>query len=119
VVDLNRAIAAMRSNNVELRCKELKHALLILQQLEGSLDHERGGDAARNLEALYSYARAQVMEAQLKMEPALLEKLAMLFLDVKTAWQQVDPARAKAASANQNVTRQLGDEERSGLSCTV
>src|ERR1700690_1707985 len=75
VADMQRAVVAMRVNDIETRCAQLKHALLILQQLEGSLDHEQGGQAARNLEALYSYARVQVMEAQLKHRPELLEKL--------------------------------------------
>jgi flagellar protein FliS len=69
VADLQRAVEAMEHNEIEKRCSELKHALLILQQLEGSLDHENGGVAARNLANFYSYARAKVLEAQIKIGP--------------------------------------------------
>src|SRR5450631_1103333 len=85
VADLRAAVSAMRRGDIEARCAELKHALLILQQLEGSLDHERGGAAAGNLAMFYSYTRAQVMEAQVKMSTALLEKLVAHVLDVKSA----------------------------------
>ncbi len=99
VADLQRGAAAIRNADVETRCAELKHALLILQQLEGSLDQERGGAAARNLGSLYSYARSQVMEAQLSADPQKLEKLAAHFRDVRTAWQQADAAQNGAAPA--------------------
>jgi flagellar secretion chaperone FliS len=93
VNDLQRAIAAIRERDVETRCAQIKHALLILQQLEGSMDAEQGGEAARNLASFYSYARAKVMEAQITGKPELLEKLIGHFVEVRGAWQQVDPAR--------------------------
>jgi flagellar protein FliS len=99
VADMQRAIAAMQRNEIEVRCSELKHALLILRQLEGSLDHERGGEAARNLAALYSYARAKIMEAQLKSDTMLLEKLIAHFIDVKGAWQKVAPGASEFATS--------------------
>jgi len=124
VADMQRAISAMQRNEVETRCKELKHALLILQQLEGSLDHERGGDGAANLAALYSYARAKIIEAQMKSNAALLEKLIGHFLEVRSAWQKVDPGWHSAASqgqygagAAQPQTQSMNAD--SLLSCTV
>ena len=65
VADLQRAIVAIQQHDIETRCAQMKHAFLIVQQLEGSLDHENGGEAARNLSALYSYARAKMLEAQI------------------------------------------------------
>jgi len=121
VLDLQRAIGALREGNVEARCGELKHALLILQQLEGSLDAERGPEAAQNLAAFYSYARAKIMEAQIGGKPELLEKLITYFREVRAAWQQVDPAReqtpAATPEARENLSPAMSDEAL--LSCTV
>jgi flagellar protein FliS len=122
VADMQRAVAAMRRNDVEMRCKELKHALLILQQLDGSLDHERGGKAARNLTTFYAYARAQIMEAQFRKKPELLEKLVAHVLDLRVAWQQANRLHGQDApalagfdsAASQNPQRDSGT-----LSCTV
>ena len=49
IKDLQGAIVAMQKNNVEERAAELKHGFLVLEQLEGSLNMENGGDAARHL----------------------------------------------------------------------
>jgi flagellar protein FliS len=117
IADLQRAIVAMTRADVETRCAQIKHALLVLQQLEGSLDHEQGGEAAINLAAFYSYGRAKVMESQMKGDPQLLERLILHFVDVRDAWKAVDPGRnlepqpaptAAAAAAGTSL-----------LSCTV
>jgi flagellar protein FliS len=110
--DLHRAAEAVRQHDVEARCAQIKHALLIVQQLEGSLDHEQGGPAARTLAEFYSYARAKMMEAQIKGDAHLLEKVAGHFAEVRSAWQQVDPGISAPVAA-----RAVGEE--SVLSCTV
>jgi flagellar secretion chaperone FliS len=92
MADLQRAIAAMQRQDIETRCAQLKHALLILQQLEAALDHQHGGEAARNLAAFYAYARGRIVEAQFASQPAILQKLIGYFRDVRAAWKQVDPA---------------------------
>jgi flagellar protein FliS len=104
VADIQRAMAAMQRNDIEGRCQELKHALLILAQLEGTLDHERGGTAARNLASFYSYARARIMDAQIKMDAALLQEVIGHVMDVRGAWQKVEPA-SRAAEAVPNFPR--------------
>ena len=111
VADLQRAIEAIRQRDIETRCAQMKHAFLIVQQLEGSLDHENGGEAARNLAALYSYARAKMLEAQIKEDVRTLEKLIGHFVEVRGAWQQVDPGVCKAAPQVEG--------GRLALSCTV
>jgi flagellar secretion chaperone FliS len=122
ITDLQRAMAAMRARDVEGRCAQIKHALLILQQLEGSMDAERGGDAARNLGAFYSHARAKIMEGQITGKPELLEKLIGHLAEVRTAWQQVDPAGSQRSSAGvpaqDNALQPVRGEE-AILSCTV
>jgi flagellar protein FliS len=111
VLDLQRAAAAIRQHDVETRCAQIKHALLIVQLLEGSLDHEKGGQAARSLADFYSYTRAKMMEAQLKGDAPLIEKVMGHFSEVRAAWQQVDPALAQSAPQPAG--------ERAALSCSV
>jgi flagellar protein FliS len=115
VADLQRAIAAMRKADVETRCEQMKHALMILQQLEGSLDHEHGGEAARNLATFYSFGRAKVIESQIKGDPRVLERLIDHVVDLRSAWEHVDPARAKVEES----APRTAAAETSLLSCTV
>jgi flagellar protein FliS len=89
-IDLREAIAAMRKGDIERRSAELNHAFLVLMQLEGSLEMEKGGEAARNLARFYSHIRAKLLEAQIKQSAEILERQIELILDVRGAWQQAE-----------------------------
>lgn len=100
IADLACAINSMASGEIEKRCAELNHAFLVLQQLEGSLDMENGGEAARSFSRFYSTIRAKLLEAHIKISPAIVQRQIELLLDVRVAWQQVDqPATSHPASA--------------------
>jgi flagellar protein FliS len=103
--DLEQAIVALADRDIERRTAEIKHALLVLQQLEGSLDRENGAEAAKHFSSFYSALRSKIFEAQLKASPEILRKQIDLVLDVRQAWQQVDkpnlgPAYATAESVS-------------------
>jgi flagellar secretion chaperone FliS len=95
--DLERVIAAIAARDVEKRSAELKHAFLVLQQLQGSLDMENGGEAAKNFSRFYASIRSKLLEAHLKISREIVRRQIELLLDVRQAWQQSD--RAGIASA--------------------
>jgi flagellar protein FliS len=90
VQDLEWAIAAFADGDIERRTAEIQHSFLVLQQLEGSLDKENGGQAAKHFSAFYSALRSKIMEAHIKASPEILSRQIKLVLDVRQAWQQVD-----------------------------
>jgi flagellar protein FliS len=104
--DLEQAIAAFA--DIEKRSEEIKHAFLVLQQLEGSLDMKTGGQPAKHFSAFYSSLRSKILEAHLKANPEILKRQIELVLDVRQAWQQVDkpnlgPAYIAAEPAGSSV----------------
>jgi len=100
ILDLKRAIAAMEKGDIETRCAELKHGYLVLAQLQGSLDKEKGGEAAENFSRFYSSVRASMMQANIKARPDMLVRQIGLLLDVRQAWQQVDNSDTTGAGTN-------------------
>jgi flagellar protein FliS len=110
VHDLEQAIAAFAAQDIERRTAEIKHAFLVLQQLEGSLDMEKGGEAAKKFSGFYSALRSKILEAHMKASPEILKQQIKLVLDVRQAWQQVDkpnlgPGQAEVVGAGQAVER--------------
>jgi flagellar protein FliS len=85
--DLGRAIEALHARDVEKRTSELQHALRVLEQLQGSLDMDRGGEPARNLDHLYSMVRAKLIEAQWKASEDILRHQMELLAPVRDAWR--------------------------------
>jgi len=90
VTALLRAMAAMEANNVERRVAELNKVFAIISQLQGTLDFEKGGSVALQLDKFYHVMRSQVMEASVKKSKPLLEELAQHMTMLKEAWQQVE-----------------------------
>lgn len=88
--DMGRAAAAIRRNDIESRCNEINHALIIVGQLESWVDHEKGGDYARQVGSFYGYIRAKLMEASIKQSPEILEGLIESILHVRSSWQSLD-----------------------------
>ena len=92
--DLQRAVAAMLANKIEERSLQLKHGFAVLTQLDSLIDMERGGQTAINLRRFYAYARQEMLRAQFTCDPALIENVSGLLLEVREAWQEVDTRSA-------------------------
>jgi len=92
--DLHGAIDAMEAGNIETRSSKLKHGFLALQQLEGSLPMEEGGDLATGMSRFYSMLRAQMMKAQVQQDPAILRELIQLLFSVREAWVELNNRQA-------------------------
>ncbi len=88
--DLRGAIEAMEAGNIELRSARLKHGFLALQQLEGSLNMDEGGEMAANMSRYYSMLRAQMMKAQIEQDAGVLRELVQLLFSVREAWVELN-----------------------------
>ena len=94
--DIQRAIAAIRAREIETRTAEIKHALSVLEHLQGTLNFEQGGEAARNMDRLYSIVRAKLLEAHIKTSEEILHKQIELLSPIREAWKQVSPSQPKS-----------------------
>jgi flagellar secretion chaperone FliS len=90
VEDFRRALDAIAEGNVERRTASLNHALLIIAELEGVLDHDGGGEVAKHLQGFYGVTRAMIVEANIAASPEKLQKLVGLYMPLRQAWQQVE-----------------------------
>lgn len=88
--DFLRALVALQAGDVETRVFELNHALLVIGHLQNVLDHERGGEAANQLERFYEVTRGMIVEANFRVTPKSLEELVDLFGGMRQAWYQAD-----------------------------
>jgi flagellar biosynthetic protein FliS len=90
ISDLRQAATALHNNDIEVRCRELNHAALVVGQLESWVDRKNGGDNAELLLRFYSMIRAKMMEASIKKSAQVIEKLIEEIARVRTSWQKLD-----------------------------
>lgn len=103
IQDLQRALAAMEQGHIEQRTREINHALQIIGHLEGTLDLEKGGDVAVNLQQCYERLRANLVVAQMHASTRIISRQITDLLALREAWlevnrsqMQTDPAVAGA-----------------------
>ena len=94
--DFRQAALAAASGEVEKRVNVLNHAQTIIGELQGVLDFERGGEAAKRLNSFYNVARAMVMKAGAESSGETLQELVSMFTRLRSAWAQVERTVAPA-----------------------
>jgi flagellar protein FliS len=69
---------------------------LIQKGLVAALDHERGGDIAGNLAALYDWSIREILQARLKNNAVMLDGVIAVYKDLEMAWDEIRAMRSAA-----------------------
>jgi len=88
--DCHRGMAAIEAGKIEDRVNATNHALIVIGELQGVLDFERGGDVARILDSFYNVTRAMIMQASITCSREKLQEVIGMFTRLRAAWSQVE-----------------------------
>lgn len=80
---------AMTQGNVAKKGEQIGKAINIIDGLRGVLDHDKGGELAERLDALYEYMSYQLLQANLNDDPALLDEVTSLLREIKSGWDAI------------------------------
>jgi flagellar protein FliS len=83
------ARGAMQNGETAAKGERIGKAISLVEGLRASLDHERGGELAGNLDALYEYAARRLLEANLRNDVAILDEVSNLLREIKQAWDRI------------------------------
>ena len=73
----------------EAKAHALQKGLNIINELQCSLDCERGGEIAKNLDALYAYLTRRLLEGDLKEDLSAFDEVIHIMNELKEAWESV------------------------------
>jgi flagellar protein FliS len=79
----------MPLGDVITKGKSLGKAIRLIDQLNNTLDMERGQKIAENLRALYVYMLARLTLANMTNDSKIVAEVASLIQKVKTGWDQI------------------------------
>lgn len=92
---LARARGAMQAGQIAEKGQAIGHAVRIVEEgLRSSLNLDKGGAIATDLNRLYGYLAARLTHANLHNDAAALQECSELIEPVRSAWLAIDPARA-------------------------
>lgn len=92
---IGSARGAMEHGDLSSRNRLIHRAVEITQELRASLNLDAGGQIAANLADLYDYMGRQLVRANMENRAELLEEVANLLREIRSAWIQI-PAQLGA-----------------------
>ena len=96
-----QAFEIAEPNRIEAISNSLLHAQDIITELAVSLDMERGGEIAHNLQRLYDFMVNHLSQANIRKEPQPIRDVRKMMTDLREAWAEVakkEPPREEAAA---------------------
>ena len=99
------AVEHMKSEEIEKVHDCLIKTKNIVTELMATLNMDRGGDIAKNLQSLYSYMFSQLIEANMEKKPEPVIVVIDLLKELRAAWVQIN-SKKKASATKQNATTQ-------------
>ncbi len=89
---INQAQGYIKRGDMAGKARAINACIDIVEGLQASLDHSKGGDLAGNLESLYDYMQRRLFRAAADNDTDALAEVADLVHTLRSAWVQIDPA---------------------------
>ena len=88
-----KARAAIEDRRINDRFVAVQKATLILEALQGCLDHEKGGDIAPQLDRLYTHYIFRLQAINLEDNPAICDELHTQISELRASWASIAEAK--------------------------
>ncbi|KTD52402.1 flagellar protein FliS [Legionella rubrilucens] len=79
----------IQRNQISEKGEHIGKAISIIEGLKTSLNHEKGGELASNLDKLYDYVQQILLKANIDNNVELLTQSNLLLAEIHEAWQQI------------------------------
>lgn len=86
---LNIARMHMKQNNIAMKGENISSAISIIDGLRSSLDMKKGGEIAKNLEALYDYMQRQLLAGNVNNKGENIDEVLALLNEIRAGWQAI------------------------------
>jgi len=91
---LDGARTSMTQHDLLARRAAISRLIGIVTELQNTLDLERGGKIAEDLDRLYDYVLARILDAQTTQKPQGLDEARRVLEPLRDAWQAIAASTA-------------------------
>ena len=79
----------MSENKVAQKGQHISWAISIINGLQASLDHDKGGEISSNLNALYEFSTTTLLNANIENDVDKLDSVLNVMNNIREAWQGI------------------------------
>jgi flagellar protein FliS len=98
IAKLAQARRAIADGRIEDRFTATRQVAAVVDVLQMSLDHDHGGEVARNLDHLYLYFAKRLSDINVKNDPAICDELTARFAELRDGWRAVAASESPGAA---------------------
>jgi len=86
---LKEAIKAIEDNQIEARWKANSRVMEIISHMQGTLNMEKGGEIAKNLDRLFTYILSRLPRIDFKNDAQVAREIISLLEPLCASWQEL------------------------------
>ncbi|MBW1723330.1 MAG: flagellar export chaperone FliS [Deltaproteobacteria bacterium] len=86
---LKQAKESYQTGDYERKAKLLQKTLDIINELQSCLDFEKGGEIAKNLDAIYNYLTRRLIQGDVEKDLSAFEEAVRFLSELKEAWEEI------------------------------
>ena len=86
---LRQSVTAISSKDLDQKRQSVDRAVAVIQHLQGTLDMDRGGAVAAELDKLYTYINSKIVDGSSKLQTAPIEEAIKLLTVLLSGWEEV------------------------------
>jgi len=102
ILFLTEAKLFLEERQYEEKGKKVQRALSIVYELQASLDFEKGGEIARNLNRIYAYLPSLVLQGDVRKDMKAYDDAIRILSELKEAWEGIS-SQHRAGSTGEEV----------------
>jgi len=96
---ISTAKGHMQRDRFAEKGRYISSAISIIDGLRSSLDFDKGGEIAQNLDALYDYMNRRLLEANVNNSEEMLNEVHSLMSEIKSGWDSIAGEASKMQQA--------------------
>lgn len=93
---IDLAAQAINAKAIPEKTRQINKAQQIISELSLAVDHQKGGQVAKNLVELYDYVLHRLQEANFQCDATILLEAKGILKPLLEAWQECSPTEADA-----------------------
>lgn len=95
ILCLNQAKNHLKEKEYEKKGRKIQKALDIINELQSSLNIEKGGVIAKNLDSIYSYITNRILIGDIQKDLSVFDECMNILEELKDAWIEISHPKAE------------------------
>ena len=92
---LRQAKDHIKGKEFEKKVRKVQKAMDIISALQGCLDIEKGGEIARNLDAIYTYLNRRILLGDIRRDLSIFDECVRILDELKSAWKEISSSEGQ------------------------